>query len=156
MAKKKAAKSGFNMSAAIRAALEANNDASNKEALDAVQAANPGVDINVNSFGVALSGLRKKMGISKGPGRKKKVLVKKPAAATATGAPKRAGRPKGSKNKKKAVTKAVPAVSVAAKTSGSAAVVSIQALQAARKFVSELGNADNAIAAIRQLTELQM
>lgn len=153
MAKKKAAKAGFNMSQAIRIALEANPAASNKEALAAVQTANPGATINTASFGVAVSGLRKKMGIAKGPGRRS-VKVKKPAAAKVAGSSRR-GRPKGSKNKRATVKTPVAAVSAAPKVAKETAV-SFQLLQAARAFVGTCGGADNAIAAIRQLTALQM
>ena len=76
MAKKKSAKSSVNMSGAIRDELTANSALTNKEVLLAVQAKYPMASLNLKSFGVAVSNLRKKMGI--GASRKKSVLKKKP------------------------------------------------------------------------------
>ncbi|MCA9053405.1 MAG: hypothetical protein KDA75_06185, partial [Planctomycetaceae bacterium] len=63
MAKRKASREGFNMSRAIREYLEANPDSSLRECREAIQAANPREAINQNSFGVAFSNQRQKLGL---------------------------------------------------------------------------------------------
>lgn len=121
MAKRKASRGEFNMSQAIRDQLTANPKLSLRECREAVEAANPSVKINVNSFGVAFSNQRAKLGIKSKRGRKR-VRVMKPAAAAAA-----ASKP-----------------------------VKMEHLQAARKFVAEIGNADVAVAAVKALAQLQI
>jgi len=127
MAKKRAGRGGgINMAEEIREALKVNRNLSNNEALEIVQAKYPKEDINANSFGVAVTGARRKLGIKAPRGRK--VRRRKP------------GRPPGSGNK----------------TTASKVTVNLDALQAARKYVKEVGNAEKAIAAIKQLETLQI
>ena len=121
MAKRKASRSGFNMSEAIREHLKANPKSSLKECREAVQAAHPKEKINPNSFGVAYSSQRKKLGLKPRRGGKKTVRRRKP------------GRP-----------------------AASAASVSIEHLQAARKYMAEVGDAETAVAAVRALAQLQI
>lgn len=125
MAKRKASRGEFNMSQAIREQLSANRKLSLRECREAVEAAHPGVAINQNSFGVAFSNQRRKLGIK--PGRRgRRVRVMKPGAAGA-GAARGAGKP-----------------------------VKMEHLQAARKYMAEVGNAETAIAAVRALAQLQI
>ena len=70
-----AKKSSFNMAAAIREALQDNPNLSLKEALVAVQEKHPKQKINVSSFGVALTGARKRLGIASGRKKTKRVPV---------------------------------------------------------------------------------
>lgn len=125
MAKKKAARDGFNMAQAIRDELTANNSLTLKECLAAVQAKYPDQPINPNSFGVAFSNQRAKLGLKSRRGRRKMVRRRKPGP----------GRP--------------PLAAVSRP-------VNLEHLQAARKFVAEIGDADTAIAAVRQLATLQI
>jgi hypothetical protein len=125
MAKKKASRDGFNMAQAIRDELTANNSLTLKECLAAVQTKYPDQVINPNSFGVAFSNQRAKLGLKPRRGRRKMVRRRKPGP----------GRP--------------PVAAVARP-------VNLEHLQAARKFVSEIGNAETAIAAVRQLATLQI
>jgi hypothetical protein len=119
MAKRKASRGEFNMSAAIRDQLTANPKLSLRECREAIAAANPSVSINVNSFGVAFSNQRRKLGIKSRRGRKR-VRVMKPGAAHA------------------------------------AKPIRIEHLQAARKYMSEVGDAETAVAAVRALAQLQV
>lgn len=123
MAKKKASRGEFNMAQAIRDQLTVNRGLSLKECLAAVQGAHPTASINVQSFGVAFSNQRRKLGI-KGKRRGKKVRVMKPGAA---------GR-----------------------AAGAAKPVKMEHLQAARKYMAEVGDAETAIAAVRALAQLQI
>lgn len=124
MAKRKASRGDFNMAQAIRDQLNANRGLSLKECLAAVQGAHPTADINVQSFGVAFSNQRRKLGI-KGKRRGRKVRVMKPGAA--------GGR-----------------------AAAGAKPVKIEHLQAARKFMAEVGDAEVAVAAVRALAQLQI
>lgn len=72
-----AKKSSFNMAAAIRDALQVNPNLSLKEALEAVQTQHPKQKINVSSFGVALTGARKRLGIATGRKKSKRVPVQR-------------------------------------------------------------------------------
>ena len=117
MAKKKSARSEFNLSAEVRAILSDNRQLTGKECLGALKKKFPKQAVNENSFGVAYSTGRKKLGISK----KRKVRRRKPGARHT-----------------------------------SAGTVDMTALQAARKFLAEVGDADTAIAAIKQLQTLQI
>jgi hypothetical protein len=122
MAKKKAApRRDFNLSAEVREILRRNRSFTGREALEALKKKFPKQPINENTFSVAYSGARKKLGIIKG----RKVRRRKPA--TRSGAQKR-----------------------------SAQSVDMAALQAARKYLAEVGDPDTAIAAIKQLQSLQI
>jgi hypothetical protein len=121
MAKKKTTRRGdFNLSAEVRQVLSENPESTGKEALAALKKKFPKQAINENSFGVAYSTGRKKLGISKS----RKVRRRKPAAAR--------------------------------RSRASSAPVDIQTLQAARRFLAEIGDADVAINAIKQLQSLQI
>lgn len=82
MAKKKAARGGFNMSAEIRALLTANPQSTGREVYEALCAKFPGEKINENSCNVAFSNSRRKLGLGKSGGRKT-VRRQRPAAAAA-------------------------------------------------------------------------
>ena len=123
MAKKKASRAGFNMSAEIRALLKEDSNLAGKDVVAALAAKFPGEKINENSCHVAFSNARKALGLRK-KGRKS-VRRKKPVE----------GR-----------VRAVPVVKP----------VDMDTLKAARKYVSEVGDAQKAVAAIHQLTSLQI
>lgn len=125
MAKKKAGRGDFNMSQAIRDELQANSEISLKDCLAAIQAKHPGLDVNSNSFGVAFSNQRAKLGLKKRRGGKT-VRRRKPGAGAAA-APSQVARP-----------------------------VNLDVLQAARRYVAAVGDAETAIAAVRQLQTLQI
>jgi hypothetical protein len=120
MAKKKARRGGFNMSAAVRDVLRENPKLTGKEVEAEVKKRHPGEKINPSSLNVAFSNARKQLGIVKG--KKRSVKRRKPSAG-------------GSKV---------------------AAAVNMSALQAARKYVSEVGDVDAALEAVRQLRTLQI
>ena len=121
MAKKKSARRGdFNLSAEVRNVLSESPNLTGKETLAAVKKKFPKQAINENSFGVAYSNARRKLGISK----PRKVRRQKPAAKRRSQAPTTA--------------------------------VDMKALQAARKYLAEVGDADVAISAIKQLQSLQI
>jgi hypothetical protein len=127
MAKRRAGRGGFNMAEAIREQLKANPDASLKECLAAVEAAHPEVKVNANSFGVAFSNQRRKLGLK--PRRRGRVVRRrKPGMA------------------------AGPVRAVAVSSGG----LNMELLQAARKFVAVAGDADTAVAAVRALALLQI
>ncbi|MEZ6065388.1 MAG: hypothetical protein R3B90_06685 [Planctomycetaceae bacterium] len=132
MAKKRASSDGFNMAGAIREALEKLGDVSQAECLEAVQAANPGVDINKQSFGVAFSNQRRKLGMKPRRGGRKSVKRRKPGARPV-------GRPAGTTSR-----------------STGSVTLNMEALQAARKFVAEVGGVDVAMEAVKQLLTLQI
>lgn len=73
-------KTEFNMAAAIREQLEANPKLSLREAREAVQAAYPKQTLNTNSFGVAFSNQRRKLGIKPGGGKRRVVQRTVPQA----------------------------------------------------------------------------
>ena len=126
MAKKKPGRGDFNMAEAIRNELRADPDVSLADCRAAVSAKYPSQTINPTSFGVAYSNQRKNLGLKPRRGRRKTVRRAKPAVG-ATG------------------FKAATAVRV----------MSLEHLQAARRCVTEIGDADTAIAAIKQLANLQ-
>jgi hypothetical protein len=84
MAKKKASRGEFNMSAAIRSELESNPNISLRECLAAVQSKYPNQQINENSFGVAFSNQRIRLGLSRRRGGRKSVRRRKPGAVAAS------------------------------------------------------------------------
>lgn len=121
MAKKKRSRKGdFNMAAEVRNILTDNPELVGKEALAELKKKFPRRSINENSFGVAFSGARRELGISK----PRKVRRRKPAA----------------KRSRRAGT----------------AAVDLTTLQSARKYLSEVGDVDSAIAAIKQVQTLQL
>ncbi len=126
MAKKKKTGGEFNMAAEIRSLLEKNRALTGSETLALIQKKHPKAKLNKNSFGVAFYGARNKLGISSKRQSKKK-------------------RPTG---QNKVVVRRTPA-----KTD---ATVDIATLQQAARFVSEVGDAQKAIDAIRQLRTLQI
>ena len=126
MAKKKAA-SDFNMTEEIRKLLRAKRTLMGREVYDTLVKNFPNQRINKASCLVGFSKTRQQLGISKGL---KKKVVKKRVVERKTVSEKR---------------------SAATSTS-----VDIATLQAAAKFVSEIGNADRAIVAIRQLQSVQI
>ncbi|MBX3437019.1 MAG: hypothetical protein KF861_05985 [Planctomycetaceae bacterium] len=122
MAKKTSARSGeFVMARELRNILSESRDLSGKQALSVLKERFPKEKINENSFGVAFSGARRALGISKG---RKKVRIRKPGAG--------------------------PARSTAVVT------VDIETLQAARRYLTQVGDAERAISAIKQLQTLQI
>ena len=125
MAKKKTA-GEFNMAEEIRRLLRASRKMAGKDVYRALVAKFPNQTINEGSCGVAFSNARKLLGIS--TGLKKKVVKKKVA-------------------KRRIAKKQTAAQATVA--------VDIPTLQAAAKCVSEIGGADKAIAAIKQLKTLQ-
>ncbi|MFV0445597.1 MAG: hypothetical protein ACK5Q5_18605 [Planctomycetaceae bacterium] len=124
MAKRKATRGEFNMSAAIRDQLQANPKLSLRECMEAVATAHSTDKINPNSFGVAFSNQRRRLGI-KGRRGGRRVRVMKPGAV---------GRPAANSNKP----------------------VRMEHLQAARRFMAEVGDAETAVAAVRALAQLQI
>ena len=80
MAKKKAARAEFNMSAEIRALLKEDPKLSGREIVDLLQQRNPLQKINRNSANVAFSNARRKLGIRPGA---KSVRRRKPAGVHA-------------------------------------------------------------------------
>ena len=121
MAKRKSTRRGdFNMSAEVRQILTDDPKLTGKEALAALKKKFPNQKLNENSFGVAYSTARRKLGISKS----RKVRRRKPVA----------GRRR----------QAAPTA------------IDIATLQAARKFLAEVGDADVAIDAIKQVQALQL
>lgn len=125
MAKKKAGRGDFNMSQAIRDELQANPEISLKDCLAAIQSKHPGLSVNPNSFGVAFSNQRAKLGLKKRRGGKT-VRRRKPGAVR-TAVATQAAKP-----------------------------VNLDVLQAARRYVAVVGDAETAIAAVRQLQTLQI
>lgn len=87
MAKRRAGRDGFNMAEAIRVELGKNSELSQKECLAAVEASNPGQKLNKQSFGVAFSNQRRKLGLK--PRRRGRTVRRRmpgrPAAAATTG-----------------------------------------------------------------------
>ncbi len=128
MAKRKAGRGDFNMAEAIRSQLTANPELSLKECQEAVASANPGVEINNNSFGVAFSNQRRKLGLK--PRRRGRVV-----------------------RRRKPADNAAPARSTA--SSAATGSLNMELLQAARKYVAVAGDADTAVAAVRALALLQ-
>lgn len=126
MAKKKAARGEFNMAQAIRDELSANKDLSLRECKEAVQAKYPGQSLNPNSFGVAFSNQRAKLGLKPRRGGRKTVRRRKPGRGRAA---------------------------AAAPTTRS---INLEHLQAAKRFVAEVGSSEAAIAAVKQLATLQI
>ena len=116
----------FNMAAEIRKLLRQSRSLSAREAMEALKMNFPGQTINSNSYGVAYYGARKALGI-----KSKRRRSKKKTEGTS-----------------KLVRKRVPAKTVQA--------ADLNALQAAAKYVSEVGDASKAIEAIRQLHALQI
>lgn len=122
MAKKASARrGGFTMAVEVREILKESPNLSGREALERIKEKFPNQKINENSFGVAFSGARKKLGIAKG---RKKVRRRRPAA-----------------------TQARQAAPVS---------VDIETLKAARTYLTQVGDADRAISAIKQLQTLQI
>lgn len=126
MAKKKRARGDFNMAAEVRELLKQNPAMTGKEVYEALSKKFPRRSINENSCGVAFSTARKTLGITKGRKRRRR----------------KAGK------KKVAVRKKRPAAT--------AASIDVGTLQAAAKFLSEVGNPDKALAAVRQVQSLQI
>jgi hypothetical protein len=127
MAKRRAGREGFNMAEAIREQLRNNPQLSLKECRAAVEAAYPNEKIKPNSFGVAFSNQRHKLGLK--PRRRGRVVRRRKPGEGA--APTRA-------------------------SAASAGGLNMDLLQAARKFVAQAGDADTAVAAVRALALLQI
>lgn len=127
MAKKKASSDSFNMSLEVRNLLTADPKLSNREALEQLQAKFPGQEINRNSYNVAFSQARRKLGLRRGS--KRAVKIQRPAAAAR-------------------VAKAAAA--------SSSENISLELLKAARKLLSEAGSSSAAISAIQQVEALQL
>lgn len=128
MAKKKAARADFNMSAEIREMLEADASLSGRQVLEALQAKFPDQEINANSCNVAFSNARRKLGIRRSG---KKAVVRRPRPAVAA---RSAGRA--------AVT--------------APASVSLDALKAACELVAKAGGTEAAIGIVRSLAALKL
>lgn len=111
-------KTDFNMAAAIRTQLEANPKLSLRETREAVQGAHPREKINVNSFGVAFSTQRRKLGI-KAKGRKRTATTSAPQPAAA---PRLVGR----------------------SPTGSNGMVPLSSLETAKQFITEAGGLEQA------------
>jgi hypothetical protein len=118
MAKKKSARSEFNMAAEIRALLGQNPSLTAREVHEALQKKFPNEKVNKSSCDVSYYTFRRKLGIGK---RRSKVRRLKPGS--------RAARP---------------------------AQVNLEALLAARKFIADVGGAETALAAIKQVASLQI
>ena len=123
MAKKKSS-GGFNMAAEVRNLLTEDRTLSGRQVYDALKKKFPKESINESSCGVAFSAARKKLGISKGRGKKKARKSNGAVAAT--------------------------------KKSTASQKLDLTTLQLATKFVSEVGDTEKAITAIRQLRSLQI
>lgn len=132
MAKKKSAAT-FNMSEELRTILTANPELSGREAIEALQRKHPGAAINEGSAMQAFSSARKKLGIVTGRGAKKKKKTKKTTARQA------------------AATRPGPQ---SPRATGQR--VNIAHLEAAAKFLSEVGDSSTAAEAIRQVQKLQV
>ncbi len=126
MAKKKKTGGNFSMAAEIRSLLEDNRALTGSETLALLQKKHPKARLNTNSFSVAFYGARNKLGISS----------------------KRRSGKKRKTGPKKVVVRRTPA--------RTDAIVDRATLQQAAKFVSEVGDAQKAIDAIRQLRSLQI
>lgn len=123
MAKKTSTRRGdFTMAAEVRNILEESPQLSGKETLEELKKRFPNQRINENSFGVAFSSARKKLGISKG---RKKVRRRKPTATPAT-------------------------------NRTSSAALDFETLQAARRYLTQVGDVDKAVNAIKQVQTLQI
>lgn len=118
MAKKKAARSEFNMAAEIRALLGQSPSLTAREVYEALQKKFPNETVNKSSSDVSYYTFRRKLGIGRS---RRKVRRLKPGS--------RASRP---------------------------SRVNLEALLAARKFITEVGGEETAIAAIRQVASLQI
>lgn len=79
MAKKKAVRGEFNMSAEIRNLLQGNPSLSSRQVFEALKEQFPDQEINRNSCNVAFSHARRKLGIKKGA--KRAVRRRRPGAA---------------------------------------------------------------------------
>lgn len=82
MAKKKAARGEFNMSAEIRALLQENPKQTSREVFEQLQAKFPGQEVNRNSCNVAFSHARRRLGIRQGA--KRTVKLRRPGAQATT------------------------------------------------------------------------
>ncbi len=127
MAKKKATRGEFNMSAEIRNLLQSNPNQSSREVFEALQAAFPEQEINRNSCNVAFSHARRKLGIKGGGARA--VRRRRPGTRTVTSS----------------VT-----------SSATAGSFNIELLAAARDLLSKAGSSEAAVQAIKQLQSLQI
>ena len=128
MAKKKAAAPEFKMSELIRSILAKNKKASAKEVKEAVLAKHPTARINDSSFAVAFYNAKRKLFGSTSPK---------------------------SESSKKPVTKKTKSVSQKSKSVAHPSV-DLATLQAAAKFIGEVGNADVALEAIKHVQGLQV
>lgn len=118
MAKKKSARSEFNMAAEIRALLGQNPSLTARDVHEALQQKFPNEKVNKSSCDQSYYNFRRKLGIGK---RRRKVRRLKPGVrAVQTGQ------------------------------------VSLEALLAARKFLSEVGGEETALAAVKQIASLQI
>ena len=123
---KKKASSGMNMAEEIRNLLTDKPDMSGREVIEALKAKFPGEKINTGSAGVAFSNARKKLGLSTSTGTRK------------SGA--------------KVVKKKLPSAPAATRRPS----IDLATLQAAAKFVSQVGDVDAALEAVRQVVALQI
>ena len=131
MAKKRSRGGDFNMSEELRKIIRENRRITFLEAHALLQQKFPGENINENSASVAFYNARRKVG------------VKQPVGKKATTKKRSTGRKKGTK---RTVRRKRP----------TAQTLDISTLQAAAKFVSDVGDAEKAMAAIKQVQSLQI
>jgi|GEM_PF-1148203 len=120
-------KSEFNMSQVIRNLLKDNPKIGGNEAAAAIQSQYPSLNLNKNSFSVAFYTTRQKMGLKLAK-RGKRMTTRKSSAAS-----------------KSLVT---PQSEVGS--------VDLALLQATARFLSEMGGADAALEAIKQVQAIQV
>ena len=120
-------KSEFNMSQVIRNLLKENPKIGGNEAAEAIQAQYPSLNLNKNSFSVAFYTTRQKMGLKLAK-RSKRMTTRKSSA-----------------ERKSPV-----------KLQSEVESVDLALLQATAKFLSEVGGADVALAAIKQVQAIQV
>ena len=125
-------KSEFNMSQVIRNLLKDNPKIGGNEAAAAIQAQYPSLNLNKNSFSVAFYTTRQKMGLKLAK-RGKRMTTRKSSA-----------------ERKSPVNKSP------VKLQGEVGSVDLALLQATAKFLSEVGGADAALEAIKQVQAIQV
>lgn len=129
MAKKQA--SGFNMSQEIRDMLSKDSSMTSRAVYETLLEKHPGQEVKRSSCNVAYSQARKKLGLNRGPGKKRRAVRKRrPSKVASTGR-----------------------VSMAA-TGGDA--VDFALLKTARALLAEAGSAERAIQSLKQLEALQI
>lgn len=130
---KKGAAGGFNRTEEIRKLLKRNPNLKLADVMESLQKGFPKESQNKNSCSVAFYNVRRELGISSSRGNSSS---------------------RGKKARKKAGKRSVVRRKRPATSRGKAP--DLEALQAAAKFVAQVGDADKAVQAIRQLSSLQI